>query len=74
MKKQIDVYKDLYSIHFSIEKSYFFILPSIQIITSKVHPFSVSSKDIFKWGIDVDCLCFHLSMSFRKKGDKNGKK
>lgn len=50
-------------INFDICKEYFFILPSIQIITSKIHPYPTG----FIWGIDFDWLCFHLNISFRKK-------
>ena len=50
--------------HFDICKNYFFILPSIQIITSDMHPYPTG----FTWGMSVDWLCFHLSVSF--KGNK----
>ena len=42
------------SVKFDICKEYFFVLPSIQIITAKL----MESKLI----IDIDWLCFHLNI------------
>ena len=48
---------------FDICKSYFFILPSIQIITN---PILIHRDTKYKFGIDIDWLCFHFSITVRR--------
>ena len=50
---------------FDICKSYFFILPSVQIITT---PPKLRHKDSeYKCSIEIDWLCFHLNFNILKK-------
>ena len=49
---------------FDICKSYFFILPSVQIITT---PPKLRHKDSeYRCSIEIDWLCFHLNFNILK--------
>lgn len=46
---------------FNVNKHWFFVLPSIEVVTSPL------MEHIFKFAINIDWLCFHLNIHKENK-------
>ena len=58
---------------FTVCKTYFFLLPSIQIITDGFYPCMVKRTHTFVCAIELDWLVFHYALTITKRRNKNDK-